>query len=78
INVEFGTFYLAEQTDYFDGHMFAALAAYNAGPGNAEIWYGQADGDYDLFVELIRLDEPRRYVRRVYEHYAVYRDLYGR
>ncbi len=77
INVPFGTFYLAQQRDYLDGHIFAALAAYNAGPGNSEIWYAASDGDDDLFVELIRLDEPQRSVRRVYEHYAVYRDLYG-
>ncbi|MBM4421866.1 MAG: tetratricopeptide repeat protein [Chloroflexi bacterium] len=77
INVEFGAYYLDYQRNYLGGDMLAALAAYNAGPGNAERWLAQSQNDPDLFVEIIRLDEPRRYVRAIYEFYEIYRGLYG-
>ena len=76
VNVEFGAYYLDRQRDTFPDNPYAALAAYNAGPGNADIWYQIAGTDTDLFLEVIRLEEPRRYIRRVREHYAVYRDMY--
>ncbi|MBI3241546.1 MAG: transglycosylase SLT domain-containing protein [Chloroflexi bacterium] len=78
ISLEFGAFYLDYQRQYFNGDMYAALAAYNAGPGNAEIWQGLSGDDPDLFVEVVRLDEPRRYVRAIYEFYEIYRGLYGK
>ena len=78
INVEFGAFYLDYQRQYLGGDMLAALAAYNAGPGNAEKWLSVSLNDPDLFVEIIRLDEPRRYVRGIYEFYEIYRNLYGK
>ena len=76
INVEFGTYYLGQQVGAFGDNIYAALAAYNAGPGNANIWHQIAGNDYDLFLEVIRLEEPQRYIRRVREHYAVYSHLY--
>jgi soluble lytic murein transglycosylase len=38
VSVKFGTWYLAQQRDTFDGLIYPALAAYNAGPGNARRW----------------------------------------
>ncbi len=38
VSVKFGTWYLAQQRDTFDGRIYPALAAYNAGPGNARRW----------------------------------------
>jgi len=78
INVEFGAFYLDRQRDDFNGDLFAALAAYNAGPGNSAKWAQISKGDPDLFVEVIRLDQPREYVRRIYEFYYIYKNLYGK
>lgn len=77
VNVAFGAFYLAEQRDIFDGNLYAALVAYNAGPGNTSIWQQLSGGDYDLLVEIIRLQQPQNYVRRIAENYAVYRHLYA-
>jgi soluble lytic murein transglycosylase len=77
INVQLGTAYLAEQRDSFGGDLFMALAAYNGGPGSAAIWRDlSGGGDDDLFVEVIRYDETRNYVRRIYENYMIYDDLY--
>ena len=38
INIRYGTFLLRELLDRYDGDTVAALAAYNAGPTNAERW----------------------------------------
>lgn len=78
VSVTLGTDYLSNQRDYFDGDLYAALAAYNAGPGNAAVWKGLADDDPDLFLEVIRFEETRNYIRGIYEIFAIYRRLYDR
>lgn len=77
INVKFGTYYLRWVLDLVDNLPYAALAGYNGGPGNATQWLGISGPDLDLFVQTIGYDETRSYVRRIYEHYSVYRALYG-
>lgn len=77
VSVRFGTWYLTEQRELFDGNLFPAMAAYNGGPGNALRWMEEAVGDTDLFVELIDFPETSRYVRYIREHYAYYRHLYS-
>jgi soluble lytic murein transglycosylase len=76
INVQLGAAYLAAQRDAFGGSIFMALAAYNGGPGSAAFWRDLAGGDEDLFVEVIRYAETRDYVRRIYENYVIYSDIY--
>jgi len=76
VSVRFGTWYLAEQRDYIDGNLFAAMAAYNGGPGNSARWWDAANADEDLFIELIGFSETRTYVERIREHYAKYVWLY--
>ena len=73
LNIRYGTFYLRELLDRYDGNEVAALAAYNAGPGNVDEWGGAA-----LTVEDIRLDETRGYVDEVLDKQRAYRDEYGR
>jgi soluble lytic murein transglycosylase len=77
VSVRFGTDYLAEQRERFEGDLFAALSAYNAGPGNAYIWKALAPDDPDLYLELVRLDQPQRYIRTIYEIYDIYCNLYA-
>jgi soluble lytic murein transglycosylase len=77
ISVRFGTYYLAETLDRFDGNIFQALAGYNAGPGQVPGWAsGAAAGDPDLFLEAIDFPETQQYVRIVWENMQVYRWLY--
>lgn len=76
VSVRFGTWYLAQQRDRFNGNLFVAMAGYNGGPGNAARWWEAAGQDTDLFVELIGFQETRTYVERITEHYARYRWLY--
>lgn len=78
INLRLGARYLANQRDYFDGDLYAALAAYNAGPGNTAIWRELSGGDSDLFLEIIRFGETRTYIRQIAEFMNIYRLLYER
>jgi soluble lytic murein transglycosylase len=78
VNVRFGTYYLTQLLAEFRGRQPLAIAAYNAGPEAVVQWIGK-DGELsaDSFVESVRYDETRRYVRRVLRSYRVYRLLYG-
>jgi soluble lytic murein transglycosylase len=73
----FGAYYLNEQLRYFDGDIYAALSAYNAGPGNAARWHAAAPDDPDRYLEIVDYAETRSYIRRIYTGYAIYRYLYG-
>ena len=77
VSVRFGSYYLASNRDLFGGNMYAALAAYNGGPGNAAIWNNLAGNDPDLLVEIIRFEETRDYIRLIYEIYGTYRMIYS-
>lgn len=78
VNVRLGARYLALQRDYFNNNWYAALAAYNAGPGNAKIWLDLAGGDPDLFLEIIRFPETQNYIRQVAEFLELYTRIYER
>ncbi|HEX5592708.1 MAG TPA: lytic transglycosylase domain-containing protein [Solirubrobacterales bacterium] len=73
LNIRYGTFLLRELLDRYDGDEAAALAAYNAGPGNADKW-----GGADLSVESIPFPETRAYVEEVLEKRDEYRHEYAR
>jgi soluble lytic murein transglycosylase len=78
VSVRFGADYLDFTREYLDGDLHGALAAYNAGPGNAREWKNLAGDDPDLFYEIIRFEETRTYVRSIYEVFCIYRRLYDR
>ena len=73
INISYGTYYLGSLLERYEGNAVAALAAYNAGPGNADTWGGS-----DLEVGDIPTDETRGYVEQVLEKQRDYRESYGR
>jgi soluble lytic murein transglycosylase len=76
ISIKFGAWYMSQQLGIFEANQFAALAAYNAGPGNVLEWIKVSD-DLDVFVESIPFWESRTYIRRIYVNLAAYRRLYG-
>jgi soluble lytic murein transglycosylase len=76
-SVRMGTYYLNNTRRFLDGNLYATLAGYNAGPGNAAIWKNLAGDDPDLLLEIIRFQETRNYIRGIYEIYNVYRSLYS-
>jgi soluble lytic murein transglycosylase len=73
LNIRYGTFLLRELLDRYDGDEAAALAAYNAGPGNADKW-----GGADLSVDQIPFPETRAYVEEVLQKRDEYRRKYAR
>ena len=72
INIRYGTFLLKELLERYEGDTAAALAGYNAGPGNADKWGGAG-----LSVEEIPFPETRAYVELVLERQKEYREKYG-
>ena len=72
LNIRYGTYYLDYLLEQYGGNVVAALAAYNAGPGNADLW-----GGIDLQVEDIQFAETRAYVEEVLELRDQYRDNYA-
>ena len=72
LNIRYGTFLLRELLDRYEGDEAAALAAYNAGPGNADKWGGAG-----LTVEEIPFPETRAYVEEVLEKRDEYRREYA-
>ena len=78
VSITFGADYLVKQLNLFDGDLYMALAAYNGGPGNALAWRELAQGDPDLFLEIINYEETRKYIRSIYEVFNIYRWLYDR
>ncbi|HZU04971.1 MAG TPA: transglycosylase SLT domain-containing protein [Chloroflexota bacterium] len=78
VSIEFGAYYFARALRRFQGNLYPALAGYNAGPGTAAAWLNQPGAsDPDLYAEQIPYAETYTYVRRIYENYRLYRELYG-
>lgn len=78
VSVRLGCEYLNRQRGLLGGDLYAALAAYNGGPGNAIAWQKRVPPDADLFLEAIRFEETRNYIKRIYEIFSIYRRLYDR
>lgn len=72
LNIRYGTFLLRELLERYDGDEAAALAGYNAGPGNADKWGGAG-----LTLEDIEFPETRAYVEEVLEKREEYRREYS-
>jgi soluble lytic murein transglycosylase len=70
VNVRFGSYYLGELLDKYDGNVRIALAAYHAGQTNADRWLAK-DGE-------IGFPDTLQYVDNVLEAQDVYREAYGR
>jgi soluble lytic murein transglycosylase len=79
LNIRLGASYLGDLMKRFGGSAPLALAAYNAGEGNARSWWrSRGTLPLDEFVEEIPIQETRGYVKRVLRSYSAYRMLYGR
>jgi soluble lytic murein transglycosylase len=76
VSIVLGAYYLASNRN-LTGDIYGALAAYNGGPGNALEWEKLSGDDPDLFLESVRYEETRQYIRNIYEIYVIYKKLYG-
>jgi soluble lytic murein transglycosylase len=72
LNIRYGSFFLRYLLYLYDGNEAAALAAYNAGIGNADAWGGS-----ELEPDDIEFDETRHYVEGVLERQEEYRENYA-
>ncbi|GLQ89565.1 transglycosylase SLT domain-containing protein [Dyella flagellata] len=72
-NIELGTRYLAQMVQRFNGSLWLASAAYNAGAARVSQWV-TARGMLppDLFVATIPYKETREYVARVMYYSVIY------
>ncbi|WP_321166100.1 lytic transglycosylase domain-containing protein [Bacillus sp. FJAT-28004] len=77
VSIEVGAWYLRSLSQQFGQNKIAAIAAYNAGPGNVRKWLdsGTWDGTIES-VKEIPFGETRHYVQRVIYYYNKYKDLY--
>ncbi len=75
LNLRLGTYFLAYNLRRFDNNVLAALAGYNAGPGNAAYWLRVFGNEPDRFLELIPVLETRTYLREVLRQWEIYRRL---
>jgi soluble lytic murein transglycosylase len=73
LNIRYGTFYLRHLLERYGGNEVAALAAYNAGPSNADKWGGTS-----LRLQGIPFAATRAYVAEVLEERQAYREAYGK
>ncbi|MGH8272833.1 MAG: transglycosylase SLT domain-containing protein [Gammaproteobacteria bacterium] len=74
VNIRLGTYYLEHLADLYEGRLWLASAAYNAGSGRVNRWL-DARGELapDFFIATIPFTETRNYVIRI----AAYSVIYG-
>jgi len=73
LNVRFGTAYLRDLLDRFDGSPVLASGAYNAGPGAVDRWLAaRPPTDPAAWVETLPFFETRDYIPRVLAFATIY------
>lgn len=73
VSIALGTRHLADVIARYDGRVWLALAAYNAGPAPVERWLAARGSlPHDLWVETIPWRETREYVGRVLAFATIY------
>jgi soluble lytic murein transglycosylase len=78
INISYGSWYLRYLIDRYDGNETLAVAAYNAGEHNVDIWVKRAGGDNSFDPKSdIPFPETRGYVASVMHHRKLYREKYA-
>lgn len=73
VSILLGSYYLENLAERYDGSLWLASAAYNAGPGRLDDWLG-ARGKLppDLFIATIPFTQTRHYVIRVLAYTVIY------
>ncbi|HEX8968860.1 MAG TPA: transglycosylase SLT domain-containing protein, partial [Chloroflexota bacterium] len=77
VSIQFGSWFLSQLLGDYQGRIFPALAAYDAGSGNVARWLRSFGDDPDVLVEEIPFSETQMYLRVVYDNYWHYRSVYS-
>ena len=78
-NIYIGTKYLSELITIYEGNMYLAITAYNAGMGNVNKWIKEDLSYYDNMskvLEIIKFQETKEYVIDVFRYYNIYKFIY--
>lgn len=67
VSIQFGTWYIHVLKEKYNGNITAALAAYNAGTGNADKW---------IRAGLLNSPSDNNYAYKVQNYMAVYQKIY--
>lgn len=78
VSIPLGAAYMGQLSERFPNAPEAVVAAYNAGPAQAEVWrsYCFSSEPEELFTK-VSFRETRNYLARVLSSWARYRDLYS-
>ncbi|MNH95791.1 Soluble lytic murein transglycosylase precursor [compost metagenome] len=78
VNITLGSWYLQWLIKHYDGNLFYAIAAYNAGQGNVnkwkqnQVWNGTVED-----IKQIPFGETRHYVHKVLYYYNKYKSIHA-
>ncbi len=77
VSIALGAAYLEELLDRFEGREYQAIAAYNAGENQSELWQSYCFSTEPAeFLTKVGFPETRSYLAKVLESRAQYADLY--
>ncbi|MDR3195391.1 MAG: lytic transglycosylase domain-containing protein [Endomicrobium sp.] len=74
INIMFGAYYLRKLLDYYNNNLILALAAYNAGIGNVDMWLREIP-DLSVNAEKMPFNETKNYVKSVMFIYKIHKSI---
>ena len=78
VNIAYGSYYLRDLLDHYNGKTVLALAAYNGGEANVDRWVQEARRDgKQMTIKAIPFPETRAYVQRVLSARGEYRKTYA-
>jgi soluble lytic murein transglycosylase len=79
VNIAYGSYYLRYLMNEYGGSKILALAAYNGGDTNVNIWLGRAQARHQRFtIADIPIPQTRSYVAEVLSKQHAYRSKYAR
>ncbi|MBI2252441.1 MAG: lytic transglycosylase domain-containing protein, partial [Armatimonadetes bacterium] len=75
LNVFFGAYYLSKLKKNYRGNLFLALAAYNGGSSNVDLWLKNKSAPIE--IKDIPFLETRKYLKNIFKNYKFYKKAYS-